>query len=364
MNRKTRIPTLVLLGALIALCAASDTEAKKLRYHYIDLGTLGGRTSFSTGINDCGQVVGFSETETGDIRGFLWNRKKMKNLGSLGEDTFSFAWSINDRGEAVGFTVGPDNLRRAVFWDRRGIHELETLGGNEGDAMGINDRGEIVGSSTTSDGTLHAALWDSEGVTDLDPFQTLGSWAWSINRKGEVVGAMFTPDFHFRAVLWSDEGIQELQTLGGNENEAYGINDRGDIVGWSDLAGGSWHACLWGSKGDLLDLGALDGLYSEAFSINNHGQVVGVFYLDAHLEQSRPFLWTKKQGMVDLNTLADLPEGVVLVYALAINDFGWIAAASSAGSACLLIPVETCWAHEDPRHKPHRSKCRGPSLSR
>jgi hypothetical protein len=52
---------------------------------------------------------------------------------------------------------------------------------------------------------------------------------------------------------------------------------------------------------------------------------------------------------VDLNTLSDLPPGVALVHALAINDFGWIAATNSSGTACLLIP------HKSGKEKrPHR----------
>lgn len=347
-----------MLGVLIFLCAPSDSDANanNTRYHYIDLGTLGGRYNWGTGINNWGQVVGVSETENGEFRGFLWNGKKMKNLGSLGKDTISGAWSISDRGQTVGFSVSPDNRRRAVYWDWKGIHELETLGGSENDALGIGASGEVVGWASTPDEILHAALWNSEGVTDLDPSQTEMSWAWSINRRGDVVGAFLTQDEHLRAVLLSEEGIEELGTLGGDESEAYAINNKREIVGWCDLPGDVWHACMWDSKGDLADLGALGGLYSEAYSINDHGEVVGVYYLDGKLEQTRPFLWTGKQGMVDLNTLAELPPGVFLVHALAINDFGWIAATNSLGTACLLIPHESHknMGHHKDSHKPSR----------
>jgi len=339
----------------MVLCTASNTEAKKLRYHYVDLGTLGGRYSWGNGINNWGQVAGVSETENGEFRGFLWNGKKMKNLGSFDEDVISGAWSINDRGQAAGFTVNADDQRRAVAWDRNGIHELETLGGSENEALGISVSGEIVGWASTPDETLHAALWDSEGVTDLDPFQTVMSWAWSINKSGEVVGAILTPDDHLRAVMWSDGGMQELGTLGGDESEAFGINDRGEIVGWCELPGDVWRACMWDSSGEPVDLGALDGLYSEAFSINDRGQAVGVYYLDRRREQPRPFLWTQEQGMVDLNTLSELPEGVALSQALAINDFGWISATNSLGTACLLIPYRS---HE---HKGHHKNSLTPS---
>lgn len=355
MNRKARITIFLLLAISMVLCTVSDTEAKKLRYHYVDVGTLGGRFSWGNGINNWGQVVGVSETENREFRGFLWNGREIKNLGSFDEDILSGAWSINDRGQAAGFTVSSDNRRHGVFWDRKGIHELETLGGSENDALGINVRGEIVGWASTPDEALHAVLWDSEGVADLHPLQAVMSWAWSINRRAEVVGAILTPDNYLRAVLWSDEGMQELGTLGGDESEAFGINDRGDIVGWCDLPGDVWHACVWDSSGELIDLGALDGLYSEAYSINERGQVVGVYYLDSKRSQPRPFLWTQEQEMVDLNALAELPEGVTLVQALAINEFGWISATNSLGTACLLIPYKSHKHKGHHKHSPTRS---------
>jgi probable HAF family extracellular repeat protein len=356
MNKRTRLSILLVLGILTFFCTASNSDAHTTRYRYIDLGTLGGRYSWGNGINNWGQIAGVSETENREFRGFLWNGKKMKNLGSLRTDAISGAWAISDRGRVAGFSVSPDYLCHAVVWDSKGLHELDALGGSENDALGIGANGEVVGWASTSEESLHAVLWNSEGVIDLDPSQTNMSWAWSINKKGEVVGGGFvTPDDQFRAILWNDQGIQDLGTLGGNESEAYSINDQGEVVGWCDLPGDVWHACMWDSEGNLADLGALAGLYSEAYSINEHGDVVGVYYLDADLAQVRPFLWTKKQGMVDLNTLADLPAGVTLAHALAINAFGWIAATNSLGTACLLIPYK---GHKEMGH--HKDSCPPP----
>jgi len=359
MNNRTRIPILLILGILIFFCTASISYANKIRYHYLDLGTLGGQYSWSTGINKWGQVVGVSETENdGEYRGFLWMGKKMKNLGSLDDDLTSVAWSINDRGQAVGFSLGVDSQRQAVLWDCKGMHELETLGGTSNDALGINRHGEIVGWSLTSEDLFHAALWDSDGVTDLDPTQSVWSWAWSINKKGDTVGAFLTSDDRVHAVLWNGKGVHELRTLGGNESEAYWINDKGEAVGWCDLPGSlEWHACLWNRHGDVVDLGTAGGLNSEAFSINDHGQVVGLYYPGTSLDETRAFLWARKHGMLDLNTLVDLPDGVVLVHANSINDFGWITGMNNLGTAYVLIPLKGCRDAKVRGQGFERSKC-------
>ena len=57
----------------------------------LDLGTLGGDNSYATGINDAGQVVGYSETgETytegaqvvNVVHGFVWYQGVMYDLGT------------------------------------------------------------------------------------------------------------------------------------------------------------------------------------------------------------------------------------------------------------------------------------------
>jgi probable HAF family extracellular repeat protein len=324
---------------------ASISYANKIRYHYIDLGTLGGQESWATGINNWGQVVGVSETKNrNEYRAFLWTHKKMKDLGILDGDFSSGAWTINDRGQVVGFSLNSAYERRPVLWDHSGLHELETLGGTYSDAFGINRHGEIAGWATLPDETdeiVHAVSWNKRGITDMNPFQSDLSVASSINTKGEMVGAYLTSEGLLRAVLWGKQGVRELGTLGGDESEAYWINDKGEAVGWCELPGGGWHACLWTPHGDTVDLGALDGLYSEAYSINDHGKVVGSVFLDKTLETSRAFIWTRKGGMQDLNTLVDLPDGVLVAHANSINDFGWIAGTTDSGSACLLIPYKS-----------------------
>src|SRR5215813_10448353 len=68
-----------------------------------NLGTFGGSTSFARGINDAGQVVGFSE-KTGNTptHAFLWTASAgMVDLGTLGGSD-SQAQAINNAGQVVG----------------------------------------------------------------------------------------------------------------------------------------------------------------------------------------------------------------------------------------------------------------------
>ena len=80
----------------------------------IDLGTLGGSDSAATGINDAGQVVGYSNTATGDYHAFITgpNGVGMTDLSSLAvnlPDGITFvggAKAINNHGQIlVGVSV-------------------------------------------------------------------------------------------------------------------------------------------------------------------------------------------------------------------------------------------------------------------
>ena len=64
----------------------------------------GRHVSAANGINELGEVAGFSDLPSGEVRAFLWRPGKgMRSLGSLG-GTISRARSVNDRSEVVGFS--------------------------------------------------------------------------------------------------------------------------------------------------------------------------------------------------------------------------------------------------------------------
>jgi probable HAF family extracellular repeat protein len=80
----------------------------------------------------------------------------------------------------------------------------------------------------------------------------------------------------------------------------------------------------------MVDLGTLGGRFSRAVAVNTKGQVVGGALTKRGV--SRAFIWTAKQGLVDLNTrLRHAPPGLVLDFAMAISDNGSIVAGSNAG---------------------------------
>jgi len=103
------------LGILILLCINCPTFGAT-QYKVTDLGTLGGSISYAYGINNSGQVAGWSYlAENSTWHAFLYDGTAKKDLGTLG-GSISYAYGINNTGQVVGnsYTTG-DSVAHAFF---------------------------------------------------------------------------------------------------------------------------------------------------------------------------------------------------------------------------------------------------------
>ncbi len=242
------------------------------------LGTLGGDMSIAQGINDSGQVVGYSVTADGYEKGFLYSNGSMQSVGQLG-----IAAAINDNGQIAGQAI-PSGFYapHAVIYSNGTMQDLGTPTGFVNSiATGINDSGEVVGYAQKDDDfTYHAFLYSDGAMQDLG---TLAGLPWSqataVNAQGNVIGRSYSNDGTVvHAFLYSGGTMHDLGTLGGTQSFANGINVNNQVVGYS-LTGGEYHAFL-DNKGVMLDLNSLIDPASkwhltQANAINDAGQIVG-----------------------------------------------------------------------------------------
>ncbi len=282
-----------------------------------DLGTLGGSVSLAQAVNDLGMVVGAAANDIPDdyanslgpcttlqcwpvttqLRAFLWQGGKMKDLGTLGGND-AVAVLVNQLGQVVGesYTNATPNATTGVptqdpfLWQFGKMIDLGTLGGTFGEVSSINNRGQIVGqSNVTGDYGPHPFLWQKGVMTDLGDLVTIPGEAgpagadW-VNDFGEVVGVSINNDYAFHAFLWRQGTMTDLGTLGGT-SVAYGINAGGQVVGFSYA-----------------------GTCPPCTPVND------------------AFLWEVGGPMVDLNTLVENPSNLRLTGAYAISDSGEILA--------------------------------------
>jgi len=401
MGRRSWRLVAITLAAVVALAGLAPAATKPPQYHYVALDTLGGNSIGVADFNNKGQLVGevnFSfpgphyHTAIWDLAGqgtdlgaqwvsgsseawaindkgqvvggqwsgsietaFLWTAKGGKeDLGAPSGFKSSEAWFINKKGQVAGFTLPAAGWARgAFFWSpKEGMKDLGKLGGVEDVLLhALNGLGQVVGQASTPeapDYPDHAFSWTLQDgmMKDLGTLQNYGwSAAWDVNDKGQIVGWSDIPGGGRHAVLWTGTGsMQDLQTLGGQSSMALAINSKGQVVGTSDPPEGlGTRTFIWSAKEGMKDLGTLGGdwVYLENKSINSKGQVVGFSYLAGN-EVSHGFLWSQKTGMLDLNDLVvDLPPGMIIEEAYAINDKGMILAVASQDSTrteCLLVP--------------------------
>jgi probable HAF family extracellular repeat protein len=230
----------------------------------IPLATLGGAFGYASGINNAGQIVGWSEVSSpcsgcyGNQDAVLWHGTTATALVSLGGQS-SRAYDINNVGQIVGRSwIAGDTASHATLWDGMVAIDLGTLGGTTSEAAAINDAGRIVGSSSVTGNTAtHATLWD--GVTAIDLGTLSGpsnsasainfSYALSINGSGQVVGYGYQydpldwPEYsESHAIIWSGATAIDLNNFldasiasaGWYLSSANAINDGGSIVGYAN----------------------------------------------------------------------------------------------------------------------------------
>ena len=292
-------------------------------YTVTDLGVLSGDT-VSTGlaINSSGQIVGCSNADTYyyycnenyPAHAFLWESNSgMQDLGTLFGDPFSVGTGVNDSGEVVGYSANAQNVSHAFAWTAKtGMIALPTPAGTTSFANAINAAGVIAGSWGDE-----AVLWTPTGkVYHLGTSEAVG-----INSHNEVTGTSWGQTS--TGFVWTErKGMQVLPNLVyRGESNASAINDLGVVVGWSLTSTRSTHAVLWTPSGAIRDVGSLGGTFGAATGINNLNQVVGSS--TTSYDQMRAFIWLPGHLIQDLNNL--IPQGGWLLQgASAINDAGEI----------------------------------------
>ena len=285
--------------------------------HNIDLGTLGGKNSWTNygGINDRGEAVGMSETSVPDpdgedfcafgtkltCRGFYWRNGQMTALPTLGGNNAQAA-AINNRGQIVGISETavqdsgcpaskPGKIISPAFWEKGEVRPLPTVDFDpDGFVQGMNDQGQAVGFSGTCTGVAtapvsanHAVLWENDTAFELKGLGgQAGNAAYAINDHGQAVGYVTSADGStIVPSIWHDSGLTTLPILPGDGAAfATGINNRGQVVG-STFKSGNWSHGFIGQDGVVTDLNTLIPEDSNLFivaasNINERGQISGM----------------------------------------------------------------------------------------
>lgn len=303
-------------------------------YAFHDIGTLGGRSTLASDVNDAGIVVGAFEGADGAYRAFLWTQETgMRELMPSAAPGAIYSPSvINDRGEVAGQVLTGGTWRPFIHSLSKGVTRmLERL----------PDIDELFVASSNNRG--HILLWERHPTSGdsrwfvYDGFSyievAVGGMARSISDRGVVAGERIS------------------YAHGTNVVEGQAVNGRNLVVAGSaagevsvyELSVYDAETDTWrGKDGYEAEFAIPDGAMRgatrigiEIGEINDAGLVVGTlrhwrfsdagipyahetpFVMDARTKTSAPVLF-------DLAVLTEPPPGWVLQRAIAVNDAGQI----------------------------------------
>jgi probable HAF family extracellular repeat protein len=342
------VSTVVLALGIIGLSSSSlrsepPTAIADRGYQLTDLGTLGGASSGATGVDEDGAVVGWSLTDAGARRAFIWHDASgLDQLGTLQNGSYSSADALSDHGEWIAGNSGirpsldPEmfaDINQGFSWNGGSMQSVgafynpatpnRRFGTSE--AHGVNDLGQVVGFSNVQRQNLQSAfLWEDGVLKDIGHAteSVTNTRAFDINNAGQVVGDIIAggSSGDSQAFVWQGDEFQNLPTADGYAfSTAIAVNEDGDAVGWSGNESIT-SAVRW-SNGIVEDIGVLPGdESSRALDVNDMGQVVGS---SGSAAATRAFIW-ESGAMTDLNSLLAPDSGWTLTEAAGINNQGAI----------------------------------------
>jgi probable HAF family extracellular repeat protein len=199
---------------------------------------------------------------------FIWNSGSgLTDLGTLGGDT-SYAFGVNDSGEVVGYSYLADNVTRHAFtWTASGgMVDLGTLpGGSWSQGEKINASGEIAGEALDANGKQVPVFWSpSTGFISLgeNPGTDQRNYAFGLNDAGFVTGQMYDRSDVVHAYIWK-QGFPKPRLLpalpGGLHTVGNDINNQNHIAGFGSLANGRYEAFVWSQDDGIIGIGFVAG---------------------------------------------------------------------------------------------------------
>jgi probable HAF family extracellular repeat protein len=265
----------------------------------VDLGTLGGASSYAADINGSNTVVGWSQTASRATHAFRWTAGEgMHDLGTLPGDPMSRAVAVLDGAPQDSWQIlgmsGDGERWTPVVWSASGsisalpIPLIPTF--TTALPTGFNARGDVVGSD--ANGFQHGWVWsDAGGKYDLSANVAGGSNEGSANAitaSGTVLVATRANTCNrtsecWHTYLWTrTAGYNPIGTPDSDpETNVTGLalNETGTVAGWLTRAVGGTMPYRWTQGTGFTLLANYSGAgYGYATAVSSSGTVVGAAF--------------------------------------------------------------------------------------
>jgi probable HAF family extracellular repeat protein len=222
------------------------------------------------------------------------------NLGTGAIATYP---RINTSGQ-VAFSLIHGDRTDGYFYDGKIVQEMGSLGGRTVYVNDLNDAGQVAGTSLNEAGIENAFVWSVRGgMLDLRADASRGrSYGWAINKRGVVTGAAGDAAHPF---LWSvASGVEDLGVTPAIPAPAAAriLNNAGLVAGVTTIDDEFTRTFVWTRSDGLIDIDTLGSVESSPVAVGGGGEVAGNRLASFDDGGERPYLWTRATGMVDLGT--------------------------------------------------------------
>jgi probable HAF family extracellular repeat protein len=309
-----------------------------------ELGTLGGPAipegfepvlRRAVAASDNAVVTGFSMAPRNRVHAFRWTEQTlMQDLFPISTDGFRSATiGISRDGSVLAGNGGSPSS--AFRWtSAAGMASLGNLGGGSAAAEAISRDGKVVvGASTLASGDRHAFRWAEGSMKDLGTLGGKTSQGRATSADGSVVvgESLLSANGALRPFRWTAATgrMTDLGTLGGDWSKVTDVSEDGSVVaGMAKVANGEVHVFRWTqASGRMADIGRF-GRQNSHIAMNRDGTVIAG--AGGTSGGSRLFRWTAATGVADLGTVG---SSRLIVDVAGISADGSVVAGSLLASA-------------------------------
>lgn len=256
-------------------------------FTYTTIADPGAGSTFLTGINDAGEVLGYGETNVeGAFPVFVYQAGIYTSIGS--PEIPVLPQALNNNGTILARGLGENDLGINNFGTTYVVNAntfTRVSVPSQFLEAGINDLGQIVGTySSSSNPNSSGFFFNGSTVQTLNVPGTTQTYANGINDLDQIVGYSInysaadgtTP----QGFVYAGGTYETISVPGAYETEPTGINNLGEIVGIYEVGGpnGTFYGFVDnGGVFSTLNLPAGFNLAPAGIVINDVGQIAGTW---------------------------------------------------------------------------------------
>ncbi len=251
-------------------------------YSLLTVPTSAGTSTFGTGINDYGTIIGYSQNGAGVQTSFIYSNGQKTNLGTLGGAS-TRAVAINNSNQIVGTSQTTSGTWNAFIYSNGAMHDLGNFGFNGATGSSINNNGTYAINAYQPRDNGTSFICNGATCENVQPTNSYWSTVSHINDSGYAVGGIGTAGYgSYQAAFWQP-GSYSTPTVNGMFNSfATSINNKNQVIGWGN--GYSNLAAIYYSSPSApeQDTGVYfggNGNWSSASAINDLGTFIGLSYV-------------------------------------------------------------------------------------